>query len=257
MHVSRFLAYFAGSHPVLFMKIKELGYHKTPLGELVLRVRPEPLLKLEEVYEVKLGDEFLMSSLFTEGEKELSRIGLEDFDGKLDVVVGGLGLGYTVAAALDFKNVNSLLVIDAFQEVINWHNEELVPLGKRLSDDPRCKMIQGDFFELARIGFDKNNKDRKFDAVLLDIDHSPKHYLDARNESFYGSEGLEIFRKQLKEGGVFALWSDDPPDEEFREHLESAFGRASAHEVEFENPYTLQKSVNSVYKASNILPSNK
>ena len=60
------------------MKIEELAYHQTPLGELILRRRFEPQLQNKEVYEVKLGDEFLMSSLFTEAEIELANLGLAD-----------------------------------------------------------------------------------------------------------------------------------------------------------------------------------
>ncbi len=231
------------------MKIEELAYHKTPLGELVLRRREEPRLQNIEVFEVKLGDEFLMSSLFVEAEEQLSKIGLAGLSGELDVVVGGLGLGYTAAAALDFENVKTVLVIDLFREVIDWHEAGIVPLGSRLSGDKRCEMRQGDFFELAKTGFDISDKTRKFDAVLLDIDHSPEHFLDAKNESFYGIEGLKSLRKQLKDKGVFALWSNDPPDEKFRRQLESIFGEASAETIEFANPYTQGSSVNSVYVA--------
>ena len=233
------------------MKIEELAYHKTPLGELTLRRRTETLLENIEVFEVKLGDEFLMSSLFTEGEKELANLGLAGLEGELEVVVGGLGLGYTAAAALLNKNVRSLLVIDLFQEVIDWHRSRLVPLGKILSEDNRCEMRRGNFFELARTGFDSFDKNRKFDAVLLDIDHSPRHFLDEENESFYSAEGLGALRKQLKAGGVFALWSNDPADESFTEHLRSQFGTAAAYNVEFTNPYTNAVSVNSVYVAHN------
>ncbi len=231
------------------MKIEELAYHKTDLGELVLRRRSEPLLQNKEIFEVKLGDEFLMSSLFTEAEKELANLGLANLKGELDIVVGGLGLGYTAVAALGFENVHSLLVIDKFQEVIDWHKQKLVPLGKILSEDKRCELRHGDFFELANSGFDISNNQRKFDAVLLDIDHSPEHYLDEKNESFYSLEGLKSLRKQLKNGGVFALWSNDPPDEKFTKHLKSVFGKASAHNIEFANPYTNSTSVNSVYVA--------
>jgi spermidine synthase len=124
-----------------------------------------------------------------------------------------------------------------------------VPLGRVLSEDPRCRFLQGDFFELAKTGFDISGNKRMFDAVLLDIDHSPKHYLNERNASFYGVEGLNHLRSQLREGGIFALWSNDVRDEEFRKHLESVFGAASAHHVEFANPYTNSTSVNSVYIA--------
>ena len=231
------------------MKIEELAYHRTPLGELTLRRRTETLLRNKEVFEVKLGEEFLMSSLFTEGEIQLSRLGLAGLKGELDVVVGGLGLGYTAAAALENENVRSLLVIDLFQEVIDWHRNKLVPLGSVLSEDKRCEMRQGDFFELARTGFDLIDNKRKFDAVLLDIDHSPEHFLDEKNRSFYAAEGLVSLRHQIKETGVFALWSNDPVDEQFTEHLESIFGAAKAHAIEFANPYTNSVSINSVYVA--------
>ncbi|MBP7476242.1 MAG: hypothetical protein KA810_13395, partial [Pyrinomonadaceae bacterium] len=77
------------------MRIEELGYEMTPLGELTLRRRPEPLLNNELIYEVKLGDVYLMSSLFTESERQLATLGLAPLTGELDVVIGGLGLGYT------------------------------------------------------------------------------------------------------------------------------------------------------------------
>ena len=231
------------------MKIEELAFHKTSLGDLVLRRRPEPLLQNTEVFEVKLGDEFLMSSLFTEGEKQLADFGLADLEGELDVLVGGLGLGYTAVAALENKNVCSLLVIDKFQEVINWHLNELVPMGAILSADQRCEMRAGDFFSLARTGFDIHDPMRKFDAVLLDIDHSPKHFLDEKNESFYGTEGLNALCNQLKNDGVFALWSNERADENFTKHLDFIFGSASARNIEFANPYTNSTAVNSVYIA--------
>ncbi len=231
------------------MSIRELGYQQTPLGDLTLRRRLEPLLGNREIYEVKLGDEYLMSSLFTEAEQQLATIGLAPLTGKLDVVIGGLGLGYTAAEALKNENVASLLVIDLFQTVIDWHREGLVPLGPTLRDDSRCELRQGDFFALAHIGFDVEKPARKFDAVLLDIDHSPKHFLDATNENFYTAHGLTAVRDQLKPNGTFALWSDDPVSGEFSAHLSSIFGHATATDIEFPNPYTGSISVNSVYVA--------
>lgn len=233
------------------MNIEELAYHKTPLGELTLRRRTETLLRNREVFEVKLGDEFLMSSLFTEGERRLAEIGLAGLKGSLDVVVGGLGLGYTAAAVLENENVRSLLVIDLFREVIDWHRNNLVPLGRTLTGDNRCEMRAGDFFELARTGLDVSDPERKFDAVLLDIDHSPEHFLDERNEAFYGVEGLASLRNQIKVGGAFALWSNDPADERFTRRLESVFGAAAADNIEFLNPYTNATAVNCVYVAHN------
>src|SRR4030095_8712550 len=231
------------------MNVQELGYQKTPLGDLTLRRRLEPLLQNQEVFEVKLGDEYLMSSLFTESERQLATLGLSPLEGEVDVVVGGLGLGYTAAEVLKNEMVSRLLVIDLFQAVIDWHRAGLVPLGNVITEDSRCELRQGDFFDLARTSFDTNAPGRKFDAVLLDIDHSPEHFLDQSNKSLYTSDGLASIRSQLKPGGCFALWSHDPANEDFTEHLRDVFDSATAHNVEFPNPYTGSTSLNSVYVA--------
>jgi spermidine synthase len=231
------------------MNIQELAFQKTPLGDLTLRRRTETLLRDREVFEVKLGDEYLMSSLFTESERQLATLSLALLEGDLDVVIGGLGLGYTAAAALENKMVKRLMVIDLFQAVIDWHRAGLVPNGEALTKDARCELRQGDFFDLARTGFDISAPERKYDAVLLDIDHSPEHFLNQSNKSLYTAEGLTSIRKQLKSRGCFALWSNDPVGEEFTAHLGRIFGSATAHNIEFPNPYTNSTSVNSVYVA--------
>lgn len=84
---------------------------------------------------------------------------------------------------------------------------------------------------------------------MLDIDHSPEHYLDAGNESFYQTEGLVAARNQLKPGGCFALWSDDQVDDYFNAHLREVFGTSTAYEIEFPSPYRNAISINSVYVA--------
>lgn len=231
------------------MSVVELGYQATPLGELTLRRRTEPRLGGTEVFEVKLGEEYLMSSLFTESERQLATLGLAPLNGELDVVIGGLGLGYTAAEALKNSNVHRLLVIDRFQAVIDWHKAGIVPNGETLTRDTRCELRQGDFFELARTGFDTESPSQKFDAVLLDIDHSPEHFLDQTNESLYTTKGLAAIRDQLKPGGTFALWSNDPANQAFTAHLRSVFPAAAAHEITFPNPYTAAVSRNSVYVA--------
>ncbi|MCO6510030.1 MAG: hypothetical protein J5I65_04485 [Aridibacter famidurans] len=229
--------------------IRELAYHETDLGPLMLRVRPEPLIGGSDVFEVRLGEEFLMSSLFTAGEEALADLGLSGLQGELDVVVGGLGLGYTAARALKNKHVRSLLVIEAFGEVIGWHLEKRVPAGEKLTGDPRCLFVEGDFFRLAETGFDATDPLRKFDAVLLDIDHTPDHHLDHNNAGFYSSAGLEKLKSRLKPGGRFAMWSNDESDDDFVNLLKTVFGIAEGHNVRFANPYSNQLAVNSVYVA--------
>ncbi|MGI8432349.1 MAG: spermidine synthase, partial [Chthoniobacterales bacterium] len=125
------------------VNFEELDFQKTPLGDLSLRRRRIFSLGGVEVHEVQLGDAFLMSSLFHEVEVALAHLGLGELNGSgWDVVVGGLGLGYTAAAALEHAEVASILIVDALQPLIDWHERGLVPLGAQLTGDPRCQMVQ-------------------------------------------------------------------------------------------------------------------
>src|SRR5437868_6522559 len=129
----------------------EIDSQETPLGLLSLRRRRILSLGDIEIHEVKLGEAFLMSSLFHDAEVALAHRGLAELKGtEWDVVVGGLGLGYTAVAALEHREVVSLLVVDALLPVIEWHRRGLVPLGKKLTSDARCRMVQADFFERAQ-----------------------------------------------------------------------------------------------------------
>jgi spermidine synthase len=233
-------------------EFEELDYQETPLGAISLRRRSEPRLGGKILYEVKLGEEFLMSSLFVQAEEELAALALQSLDAEeLDVVVGGLGLGYTAAEALDNEAVRSLLVIETLAPVISWHRLGLVPLGDKLEVDSRCSLVHGDFFKLAASsgGFDLNNPGRLFHAVLLDIDHSPSHWLDTGNSAFYTGAGLTALAASLHPGGVFGLWSNDPPDEAFSSLLDEVFSSAEFHRVTFPNPYTGGESSNTIYLA--------
>ncbi|WP_328318644.1 spermidine synthase [Streptomyces sp. NBC_00388] len=232
-------------------RFEEIDWQPTPMGDISLRRRRDPASG-DDVYEVKLGDEFLMSSLFTLGETELTRLGLAGLpDAPLDVAVGGLGLGYTARAALDDPRVASLVVVDALGEVIDWHRRGLVPLGAGLASDDRCRLVLGDFFALAASpgGLDPEAPGRRFDAVLLDVDHSPRHVLHPSHAALYRPAGLRALAALLRPGGVFALWSNDPPDAEFGAVLAEVFARTEAHVVTFDNPLQGGTSTNTVYVA--------
>lgn len=230
---------------------EELDYRPTPIGALSLRRRRE-LTTGVDVFEIKLGDEFLMSSMFTASEIALARLALAGLPGaRLDVVVGGLGLGYTAQAVLEHKTVASLIVVDALEPVIDWHRQGQVPLGRELSGDPRCRFVLGDFFALAAsiTGFDPDAPGRQFDAVLVDIDHSPEALLDPGNAAFYGAAGLRRLAAHLRPGGVFGLWSNEAPDERFTARLADIFPDARAEAVIFHNPLQDRPFTQTVYLA--------
>ena len=231
---------------------EELDYQQTALGDLILRRRGILSLGGREVFEVKLGEAFLMSSLFHEVEEALATFALADVKhAPRDVVVGGLGLGYTARAALAHPEVRSLMVVEFLQPVIEWHQKGLVPLGAGLTADARCRFLHADFFACAQStkGFDPEQPQRKFDAVLLDIDHSPDDLLSPQNAAFYAKDGLQALAAHINPGGVFGLWSDDPPDDNFLSTLGQAFSNVRAHVVTFANPLLEEDSASTVYVA--------
>jgi spermidine synthase len=231
---------------------QEIDFQPTPLGDLALRRRTVAALEDAEVYEITLGGGFLMSSLFTAVEIALADLALTGRDGPLDVVVGGLGLGYTAQAALKYPAVRSLAVVEFLAPVIEWHRRGLVPLGSALTSDPRCRFLHGDFFARAAdpvMGFDPAMPGAKWHAVLLDIDHSPSNLLDEANAAFYRPDGLRRLAAQLHPGGIFAMWSDGPPDNEFLQSLREVFPVARAETVRFPNPLLEEESSSTVYLA--------
>ena len=231
-------------------RFEVLDVSPTPIGDVTLWRRLDPTTG-GDVFEVKLGDEYLMSSRFTVAEVAVAQLALDALpDRELDVVVGGLGLGYTAQTVLDDPRVRSLVVVDALEAVISWHERGLVPVSVSSSSDPRCRLVLGDFFAMnAGAGFDPDETDRLFDAVVVDIDHSPRHLLDPGNAPFYLDAGVRRLAQRLRAGGVFTLWSNDPPDDDYLAVLRGVFSEVDCQVVRFDNPLQNREATNSVYVA--------
>ena len=236
---------------ILSELFKELDYQKTPLGEVSLRRRKQ--LKLnKDIFEVILNDEHLMSNLFISSEVALASMPLKEMISDApDILIGGLGLGYTAREVLSHQHVKSLTIIEYLEPVISWHQKGILPIGKLLFEDSRCNIILSDFFKSIydEIGFDPNTKYRKFDGIFLDIDHTPDFHLNPSHAKFYGIEGMENIKYNLKDNGLFSLWSNNPPDNDFVNFLIQTFGNARAEKVTFYNSILEEDCTQTIYIA--------
>src|SRR5450759_2339885 len=198
--------FFSRSGGCVSARFEELDWSPTLIGEVSLRRRRDQVSGLD-IFEVKLGHEFLMSSLFTVAEIEVARRALARLQGSEPVVaVGGLGLGYTAQAVLEDQRVRELVVVEVLEPVIQWHQRGLVPVGPILTADPRCRLVRGDFFAMADgSGFDAEMQDGLLHVLLVELDHSPKHLVADGSAGFYGLEGTQRLAGHPRARGVFYL----------------------------------------------------
>ena len=212
----------------------------TPIGLLELRRRRLPAPPGTVVTEITINDDMLMSSLTTVSERALttSALDLHAGDGGLQVLVGGLGLGYTASEALKSSRVHRVEVVELLPEVVGFMRGGLVPLSAELAAEPRFGVREGDVFALLN-----EPANEHWDIVLIDVDNSPQERLDLRepdpqhetaNEAFYSEPGLARAKQHLAPGGILAVWSyvESSP---FVEALRATFTNVEAIPVTYEN----------------------
>ena len=207
-----------------------LAYEDSPLGPLCLRRRELLSRPGTVVTEVTLNHEFLMSSLYTDSERELARIAIQMHQGSsLNVLVGGLGLGYTALEVLQSNNCSHLEVVELLPQVIDWLKQGLVPLSQELNDESRLNVQQGDVY--ARLA---GVPARQFEVILIDVDHSPDERLGEENASFYSVEGLRAAKQHLAPGGVMGVWSyaESSP---FADALRTVFASVEVVPITYDN----------------------
>ncbi len=191
------------------LNFEVLAYEDTSLGILCLRRRLTLKEPQQWVTEITLNHEFLMSSLHTDSERSLATLALQRLTGKnLRIMVGGLGLGYTCAAVIDDPRVAQVHVIEFLTQVIDWLQAGLVPLSPQLADETRLSIVRGDVYQTLLA--DPSTEEpvaELWDAILIDVDHSPDDPLASLSHGFYSEVGLRQATRHLSTQGVLALWS--------------------------------------------------
>ncbi len=209
---------------------KILAYESTPLGILILRRRELLSEPGTVVTEVTLNHEFLMSSYHTASKRALASVALDMFKGQnIQVLVGGLGLGYTASEVLASDRVDQVEVVELLPQVIGWLDQDLIPLADSLQGDPRLLVSQGDIYERLW-----HPPIRQFDVILIDVDHSPEDHLNSANNLFYMEAGLQRARLHLAKDGILGVWSyaESSP---FADALRQVFPEVRIKPVTFNN----------------------
>jgi len=173
---------------------------RTPDGsEMVLRQH-------DRDYSIVINGQELMSSRQHESELELARLGcasLADREAPR-ILIGGLGLGYTLRQALDLLSPQANVVVsELLGAVVEWNREFFGELNGHPLEDKRVDLQTGDIVELL------SRSKSQFDAILLDIDNGPGAMTDSGNQRLYGREGIRACRRALREQGCLAVWSSE------------------------------------------------
>jgi spermidine synthase len=204
-----------------------LDHTESPLGVLILRRRSAPV---PGVIELTLEHQFLMSSAVTDSERELATRAIAMHGGgDLDVLIGGLGLGYTCKAALDSPRVVRVEVVELVGGIVRWVETGVIPLGTELMADPRFHAVEDDVFERLR-----RPPTATHDVILIDVDHSPDERLGESSDSFYTHANLVLAARHLKPGGVFGVWSTSESPA-FEAELRKTFADVRIEPIEFFN----------------------
>jgi len=154
---------------------------------------------------VRVDQRILMSNRMHDSEISLAEHGIERFDDPKTVLVGGLGLGYTLRAVLDEVADDAVVTVAEFvPELVDWNRRLLGHLNDHPLDDPRCRVVVGDVFDVIR------QSPGTFDVILLDVDNGPRALAQAKNQRIYGDGGVRACYDALTPGGVLGVWSSEP-----------------------------------------------
>ena len=179
----------------------EVARAETERGEVVLRRRVEE--NAADVLELRVNGVFVMDTQHTHTEVELAAAALELVESPRRVVVGGLGLGFTLQRVLADHRVEEVRVVEIEEDLIGWMRDGTVPHGPELLADKRLRVVGAD------IAMAVAEATSSYDLVLLDVDNGPGHLVHEDNARVYEHELLDGIHRMLDPGGALVVWSAD------------------------------------------------
>lgn len=198
----------------------EVARAESGRGELVLRQRRDQ--GAPAVLELRANGVFVMDSAETASEVALATAALELVDDPRDVLVGGLGLGFTMQAVLTDPRVERCSVVEIEQALVDWMRNGTVPHGQTLLADIRANVVVADIsLALAEA------REASYDLVLLDVDNGPGYLVHQANAALYDTPFLGLTRRIIRAGGALAIWSAEE-SRELETNLRTVFGAVEA-----------------------------
>ena len=203
------------------MEYVEIARTESSRGELVLRERRDE--SGPTVLELRANGVFVMDNLETSTEQALADSALAQVSDPKAVVVGGLGLGFTMHAVLADHRVERCAVVEIEQALVDWMRDGTVPHGPALLADERVHVVVADIaVALAEA------PPASYDLILLDVDNGPGYLVHDTNAALYEEPFLRSAREVLRPGGAVAIWSAaEAPD--LLEVLDRVFDSAEAY----------------------------
>ncbi len=206
------------------MEYVDVARAESERGEIVLRERrdsdaPE---QAPAVLELRVNGVFVMDTLETGSEKGLATAALKQVEKPRNVVVGGLGLGFTMHEVLADQRVEKLVVVEIEDALVQWMRDDTVPHGPAYLADQRLTVMTADI----RVAMAEATP-AAYDLVLLDIDNGPGFLVYAENEAVYQRTFLEQTRSALRPGGALVIWSA-AESADLNEQMREVFGNVVA-----------------------------